>query len=452
MRRFVWLPMTLAVVSIVAIVLVVGAGPPLKPATVSTPSDTTLTSAAYLALLPDGEVKRRFILDCAGCHQFDARIAMPGGSPRPRESWIDETKEMLAFAGAQTGFPIISPSRDPVATADWLAEHLPPSPPMPAPRPEMPDYIAVTEYDLPRAMDLPHDVAVDPEGRVVVTGMFSHVMYVLDPETGHWSERTIPEPDANPRAVEIDPVGTWWVVLGTPEKLARFHPDSGQWKTFDLGVYPHEIARDAERRVWFNGHFTKEPELLGFVDPATGERRIFEVPSPGMPDGGSTIPYGLRVGPDGIVWMTELIGGRLVRFDPRTETFDMYDLPTPFSGPRRLDVGPDGVVWIPEFANNRLARFDPSTETFTEYAFPTRDVLPYVARVDRRSGAVWVATAGADLIARFDPETRTFTEIPLPTRGALVRHLDIDPRTGDVWGAYGAAPPTATKIFRIQSR
>ena len=37
-------------------------------------------SSAYLSLLPDGETKRRFILDCAGCHPFDGTIVRRAGS------------------------------------------------------------------------------------------------------------------------------------------------------------------------------------------------------------------------------------------------------------------------------------------------------------------------------------------------------------------------------------
>ncbi len=214
-------------------------------------------------------------------------------------------------------------------------------------------------------------------------------------------------------------------------------------------MYPHEAAIDGRGRIWFNGHFTKTPELLGYVDPASCEVRIFEVPVPPMPDGGSTIPYGLRAAPDGTIWMTELVGGRLVRFDPETEAFDLYPLPTPYSGPRRLDIAPDGTVWIPEFATNRLARFDPETETFTEYELPVSDALPYVARV-APNGSVWVGTAGADLVARFDPALETFTLVPLPTPGSLIRHLDIDMRTGEVWGVTGDFPPRSPRVFRIR--
>ncbi len=101
--------------------------------------------------------------------------------------------------------------------------------------------------------------------------------------------------------------------------------------------------------------------------------------------------YGLRVAPDGTVWTTQLMGGRLVRFDPSTEQFSLYDLPTPNSGPRRPDVDGRGRVWIPEYSGGKLAMFDPATGGFEVF--------------------------------------------PVPTRGALIRHLDIDEANGDVWGS-----------------
>jgi virginiamycin B lyase len=109
-------------------------------------------------------------------------------------------------------------------------------------------------------------------------------------------------------------------------------------------------------------------------------------------------------------------------------------------------------VWVPEFAANRLAAFDPATSRFREYEIPIADALPYVARVDPRSGAIWVSLAGAGAVVRFDPARETFDVVPLPTRDGIVRHLAVDPRTGDVWGAYGSFPARSQQVFRIRSR
>jgi len=415
------------------------------------------SSATLLRLLPDGETKRQFVLDCTGCHQVDQRTISSGERVKTRAEWQDWIGRMLAFAGATTSFPIMSPGRDPRRTAEWLVATLGEGAPptlRPAPPPLTaagPGRARITEFDLPDANDLPHDVAVAADGRVVVTGMSSHRMYVLDPATATFTAAEIPVESANPRAVEIDSAGTWWVLLGSPQRLARFTPATGAWTTWALGMYPHSLGRDGTGRVWFNGHFTKNPELLGSVDPATGTVSTVPVPTPPMPDGGSTIPYELRVAPDGAVWVSQLAGNRLVRFTPATGRFTFHTLPSPHAGPRRFDFDAEGNVWVPEYAANKLARFDPRSERFKEFEFPLSDALPYVVRVDRARGVVWIATAAADAVARFDPRSGRFTVFPLPTRGALIRHLDIDARTGAVWGAYSPAPARAPRIVRIEA-
>jgi virginiamycin B lyase len=417
-------------------------------------SDTVRTTSDWLALLPDGETKRRFILDCAGCHPLDDAVMTAAGALRTREDWTRAVDLMLSFAGGHTGFPIMAPSRESGATAAWLVQHLTALPPAPSARPAAAGW-EVTEFPLPRTTDLPHDVGIAHDGRVIVTGMMSNVLYALDPRSGSFEELPLlPAPGANPRAIEIGPDGAWWVVLGGPTRLARRDPDSGAWRSWNVGVYPHEAAVDSSGRAWFNGHFTKEPEILGHVDPAAGGESTvtFDAPVPAMDDGGSTIPYGLRVAPDGTIWMTELTGGRLIGLDPATGEFRVHPLPEPFSGPRRLDVAADGTVWIPEFASGRLAAFDPATSQFREYPIPIPDALPYVARVDRRSGAVWVSLAGAGALARFDPSTEAFEIVPLPTKDGIVRHLAIDPRTGDLWGAYGSFPARSQHVFRVRPR
>jgi streptogramin lyase len=220
----------------------------------------------------------------------------------------------------------------------------------------------------------------------------------------------------------------------------------------DIGVYPHSVGVDRAGRVWFNGHFTRDPEQLGFVDPATGGITLRDVPPhpelakvPGGP-----VPYELRIAPDGAVWISELAGNRLVRHDPMRNTFRTFDMPTPHSGPRRFDFDARGMLWIPEYAGGKLTRLDPATGRFTQWELPMKDAAPYVVRVDRQRGDVWIGTGAADAVFRFDPQTAQFTTYELPTRGALVRHRDIDRRTGDVWAAYGASPGVAARVARIE--
>jgi streptogramin lyase len=429
---------------------------PTAPAqNVSAPGSRDLSSASasqLLRLLPEGEEKRRFILDCTGCHTFDARIATHAGRARTRVQWDSATHRMLGYAGATSSFPVISAAREPAPTAQWLARWITdaslstvaPAAPRASPK--------VREYMMPMPQDLPHDVAVDADGKVVITGMFSHKMYRLDPASGTLESFDIPVERANPRAVEIDNRGAWWVLLGGPQTVARRDPNSGQWTTHGIGMYPHSIGVDRAGRVWFNGHFTRDPEQLGFVDPGTGSVTLRDVPPhPALAKvAGGPIPYELRIAPDGSVWISELGGNRLVRHDPETKAFRTFDMPTPHSGPRRFDFDAQGVLWIPEYAGGKLTRLDPATGRFTQWDLPTPDAAPYVVRVDHQRGDVWIGTGAADAVFRFDPRTAQFTTYELPTRGALVRHLDIDERTGAVWAAYGASPGVAARVARIE--
>jgi streptogramin lyase len=167
---------------------------------------------------------------------------------------------------------------------------------------------------------------------------------------------------------------------------------------------------------------------------------------------GGPIPYELRTGPDGRVWMSELQGNRLVAFTPGTGKFQTFTLPTPHSGPRRFDVDARGIVWIPAYSANRLVRLDPATGRFREIALPGRDVVPYIVRSDPRDGSIWIGTAAADALLRYRPATGRFDVYPLPTRGALVRHLAIDPKAGAVWLAYGASPGIPARVARVVSK
>ena len=407
-------------------------------------------SAAWLSLLPDGETKRKFILDCTGCHQFDEKIARPGGTPRTEAQWAEAVTRMLGYAGATTSFPVIAADRDPGATAAWLSRSLRTGEVADAKVPAT-GRAEVREYLMPVAQDLPHDLVVEPNGDVLITGMFSHRLYRLKPETGALSEIEIRGvPSANPRAIDRDAEGRTWVVLGQPKRLAMAVGDTG-WRSWDVGMYPHSLAVAPDGRVWFNGHFSREPELIGYVDPARDTVVTHAVPPhPALAGGpGGPIPYEIRAAPDGRIWLGELQGNRLVAFTPATGKFQTFTMPTPHSGPRRFDVDAKGILWIPAYSANQLVRLDPATGAFSEIPLPVRDAVPYVTRVDPRDGAIWIGTSAADALLRYRPASRKFDIYPLPSRGALVRHLAVDPKSGAVWLAYGASPGIPARVARV---
>ena len=425
---------------------------PSAPAAIASAEDTLPASSRWLNLLPDGETKRRFIIDCTGCHQFDEKKARPAGKPRTEAEWSAAVARMLGYAGPTTGFPVISAAQEPAATARWLAASLGDRTPSRNADRVQPLAGAVTEFLMPGPQDLPHDLAVEESGRVVVTGMFTHAMHVLDTAAGTFTSVDIPVEQANPRALEIDAEGRWWAVLGGPGQVARF--DGLAWKTFDVGMYAHSIAIDSSGSAWVNGHFTRDPEIIARIAPDGSVRRVELPRHPDMGQvPGGPIPYEIRAAPEGTIWMSELQGNRIVSYDPASRRSAAYDMPTPHSGPRRFDIDSAGTLWIPAYAAGSLVRFEPRTGAFREYPLPIRDALPYVVRIDHGTGTVWIGTGAADVLLAFTPATGTFRAVRLPSRGALVRHLAIDPRNHDVWLAYGESPgkqPARIARFRAE--
>ena len=407
-----------------------------------------VSGAEWLSLLPDGDETRQFILDCQGCHQLGWPHQVYNGWPTANE-WETSIKKMHGYYGPRSEFPIIGPMDIP-RTAAWLAEYLTDEATPPHPRPITADAQAMrlTEYDFPGTG--PHDLVLDANGQVILTGMFSDDMYSLDPVSGEFTRYDLP-PNANPRAVEIDAQGAWWIVLGNPHQVARFDPQTEELTTYSIGMYAHSIAIDAAGNVWANGHFKANPGQVVRIEPQDGAIQAFDIPDNNTSNlTGRPISYDLRVDANDVVWGSDLNWNRIYKLEPQTGEVIHYELPDSTSGPRRFDFDADGNLWIPEFSGGRLAMFNPDNETFTEWTPPTKNAEPYVVKVDKQRNRVWIGYAAANRVARFDPATETFIEYPLPTPFALIRHLAVDEATGDVWFSYHHVPTAQDRVARLE--
>lgn len=436
----------------------VTAGVPLELRLPAIDSSSLLrTSAEWLDLLPDGAAKRWFILDCTGCHQFNETRALRNGAVRSADQWAADATRMITNFGPASGFPIIAAHEDPSRLGAWLHRYVAAAngvPPLSPPHAGLSRDYTVTEFDLP-GPDLPHDVAIDSSGRVLITGMFTHRLLELDAATGNTTAIPIPVPQANPRAIEVDGRGRWWVLLGQPGSVARYEPGTGQWAVANVAMYGHSIGIDPAGAAWTNFHFARDSIRLARVTERNGVLSTDEFrgpPAPGGARGPSAIPYELRVAPNGRVWISTLHGGELISLDPVTRRFETIPLPEPDAGPRRFDIDRQGILWIPGYSSSKLYRYDPAARRFTTHALPSASALPYVARVHPATGDIWIGTGAGDVVYRFDPGRRTFATYPLLTRGATIRHMTIDPRSGDVWLAYGASPAIhPTRVARIST-
>jgi len=179
----------------------------------------------------------------------------------------------------------------------------------------------------------------------------------------------------------------------------------------------------ARQHAWL-GQAGQQSKQEGAMGSSEGGFREWLVPT------ANGYPAQIAINPaDGIVWISERDGNRIVRFDPQTETFAEYPIPTTGSQPWGLAVDASGDVWFAEMAGNQIGRFDPQAETFVEYPVPTLASEPRDVAVDG-AGNIWFTERTGNKIGKLVPGTGAMTEYGVLEPGAQPSGLAIS-------GPYG---------------
>jgi virginiamycin B lyase len=93
-------------------------------------------------------------------------------------------------------------------------------------------------------------------------------------------------------------------------------------------------------------------QLSRFV-PATGEWSTWALP------GASPQAYAVYVDEQDLVWVSDFGGNAIHRFDPTTERFDTFELPSSPGNVRQI-LGRPGEVWGAESAADQLVVIRPT--------------------------------------------------------------------------------------------
>jgi virginiamycin B lyase len=415
------------------------------------------TTAAWFAHVPDSPEKREFILNCASCHEISHGRIFKDGVLRDRAGWVAGITLMKAL----DAYSVIPPDFGTEQYADWLASQFTPARVAEVKAQAFADAslaqegVVITEYAVPVASELPHDLVVGPDGRIWITAFWTNEIWAMTTDTGtftHYAVNAEKDAVAQVRALEFDKQGKLWLVNGGTSAVVRLDPETRDFQTFKVGMYPHDIVLDSAGNAWVNDYFAKQ-ERIARVAARDGKVTVIPLPSAPRPASeGVPLSYGLQVDAKDRLWSTQLAANTLIRYDIATGESKLYPMPEANSGPRRTAVGPDGRIWIPEFNTGFLACFDPATERFERFDTGLGASGVYDVAVDMRSGDVWLGAALASELIRFDIRTKRFTHYPLPTEPAYMRHLAVDPANGDVWTAYSSLPTAVPKIARLSRR
>jgi len=140
-------------------------------------------------------------------------------------------------------------------------------------------------------------------------------------------------------------------LFGT-NKLGSVDPKTMEITEYTLpqGARPRRIAIDSNDVVWYTDY---DRGFLGRFDPRTKEVKEFR--SPGGPN---SRPYGMTATADGAIWYSEseVEPNTLVRFDPRTSTFQKWPIPSGGGVVRHMVAAPNGELWLACSGVGKIAR------------------------------------------------------------------------------------------------
>jgi len=269
----------------------------------------------------------------------------------------------------------------------------------------------------------PRDPHLAPDGRVWFVGQRGNYIGVFEPESEEFRRYEIPEGTA-PHSLIVDESGTVWYMGNGNGTIGRLDPETGDIREIEAGVGdPHTPILDGEGNLWFTA---QRASRVGRMDLETEEIDIID-PFPGT----QANPYGIKVDPQGRIWVDLFRTNYLAMIHPETLEVTRYELPREEARPRRMAITSDGLIWYGDFRGGYLGRLDPETGEFQEWRVPGgEDAAVYGLAVDDRD-RIWFSEFGTSNLVGFDPDTEEFFASVELSHG--VRHMNFDPRTDTLW-------------------
>ncbi|MEO8604610.1 MAG: carboxypeptidase regulatory-like domain-containing protein, partial [bacterium] len=410
-------------------------------------NDQVPASAWFSLLLdkwPDPKIRGDFTLSCGNCHQI--------GSYRFRRAKTEAEWRSVLTRMMTNLPPYFQETRD--TLIQTVIDTYGPNatyPTLPTPAPPSGDVLkaVIYEYVLGTATNSPgcHDLEIGADNRVYADAGLRWI----DPRT---SERGVDPFVGGSHSIERGADGNMWITQAGSDSLAEVYTDGVTAPRYfplprigdDQGAYPHTLRLNSTGQIWMT--MTKSNHIALF-DPPTAQWTYHRLPEADPAEVGLSIPvaYGCDTAPDDSVWWSQLFGERIGHYDPATDTMKSWR--PPFYGPRRLHADQDGMVWVPGYGSGVLGRFDPATERWKVYTLPTgvagppgfgNSETPYSLNANRQNGQVWITGTNSDTMIRFEPASERFTTYPLPTRASYTREIEFD-ADNNLWTCTANEPP-----------
>ena len=291
--------------------------------------------------------------------------------------------------------------------------------------------VDIKEWEVPWAESRPRDPYAESADSVWFVGQRTGYIANLDVASGKMTKIDLPEGEG-PHNLIVGEDGVVWYAGNKTGVIGRYDPETGEMTEIPM---PDEAARDPHTLVFHENEefifFTLQgANMMGRMEVETGEVKLISSQTE------RSRPYGIKIAPDGVVWVDLFGTNKLAQIDPESMELREVELPRADARPRRLEITEDGRIWYGDYAKGYLGVYDPATEEFEEWALPSgENSRPYGMASDSE-GRIWLVETGVEpnLFVGFDPATETFfSSTPVPSGGGTIRHMHYHEPSGAVW-------------------
>jgi len=274
-----------------------------------------------------------------------------------------------------------------------------------------------------------HSVAGDSEGNVWLDTRPDDNFAMFNPKTEQFTHFPRPK-DMVPRVggtISVDSKGTPWAV--TRSGAVKMDPATGEYTYFKSPTEGsgYGIISDRKDNAW---HTQPGIDRVVKVDAQTGESTEVRFEALDRPEVTARdlefaekliasqnaappqqqAPRRMSADPsDDLVWVSLFTGNRIARINIDTMAVRQWEMPRDYSMPYANATDKNGNVWINAMNIDGLVKFDPKTEKFTEYKLPTLGTEIRHVAVDNTTDppTIWAPYNRSNKIVRLQFRTGT---------------------------------------------
>jgi len=252
------------------------------------------------------------------------------------------------------------------------------------------------EYKLPPHSG-PHGLLADKDGNVWYTANFGAYIGKLDPRTGEIMKYPMPDPRArDPHTLILDGPDLIFFTVQGGNMVGRLNVRTGEVKLVPsptLRSNPYGMVISSKGIPYFAEFGSNK---IASIDPKTLAIHEYALPH------GESRPRRVAITTGDAIYYTDYSRGYLGQFN--TKTGAMTEWPSP-GGPKSQPYGitiVNGIVWYSESNTkpNTIVRFDPRTERFQTWAIPSGGGVVRNMVHTPDGNALWIACSGMNRIGR----------------------------------------------------